>query len=443
MGESVKKYRPLLVVALLLSIAAVAKENTSDEYATAAELGLMQGFPPPQDKRVNRSNAIIGAPHNRWSYQHMRRVYPSAPIKAAASPAQLKRSIDPVIATLAVKREDGSISDMGTFLKETYSDALVVLHGDTVVYEHYANGMHADQPHQMMSVTKSFAGLLALIAAEKGELDQDDQVTDWIPEMKRSSAFSGASVRHVLDMTNSMAFSEIYDDPASDIQQYSRVIGLGERLPGEVLPDNLYDYLLTLEKDDHEHGEAFVYQTPKADVVNWITNRATNRSFEQDMHETLWARLGTDGETYVLLDGNGNLFAGGGLNATPNNLARFAAMMLDGGRFNNQQVVPSAVIEQLRQGGDKALFKHSADAVGVYGDGYWSYRAQWWVRHTPGKESFSAIGINGQWIFIDPDRNVAVIKQSSQPEAYAAYYDDYTVNAFDAVVAHLSRDNFR
>ena len=43
---------------------ASTKEN---EYATTEALGLMRGFPPPPDKRVDQSNAIFGVPHNRWS----------------------------------------------------------------------------------------------------------------------------------------------------------------------------------------------------------------------------------------------------------------------------------------------------------------------------------------------------------------------------------------
>ncbi len=48
-----------------------------DKYATAEELGLMQGFPPPRDKQVTKANALQRAPFNRWSYLHMRMIYPS------------------------------------------------------------------------------------------------------------------------------------------------------------------------------------------------------------------------------------------------------------------------------------------------------------------------------------------------------------------------------
>ena len=129
------------------------------------------------------------------------------------------------------------------------------------------------------------------------------------------------------------------------------------------------------------------------------------------MADTLWTKLGTDGETYVLLDKNGTLFAGGGLNATPNDLARFGAMMINKGRFNGQQVVPEDVIDKLAAGASTEAFSKGPDAGGIMADGHWSYRAQWWVRGTPGKESFSAIGIHGQWIYLDIERGVAIIKQ--------------------------------
>ena len=57
----------------------------------------MEGFPPPPDKRVNRSNALMMAPYNRWSYQHMRTVFPSAPVRTSDTVRPLQVEIDPAI----------------------------------------------------------------------------------------------------------------------------------------------------------------------------------------------------------------------------------------------------------------------------------------------------------------------------------------------------------
>ena len=62
----------------------------------------------------------------------------------------------------------------------------------------------------------------------------------------------------------------------------------GWKTPGRPAPRGLYDFLVTLKKDPaHEHGDIFRYQTPKTDVVNWITNRATGKSFQDLMSEVL------------------------------------------------------------------------------------------------------------------------------------------------------------
>lgn len=418
---------------------ALADLHTEDEYATAEELGLMQGFPPSPEKRVDRTNGLFGVPYNRWSYQNMRTIYPTASVPHAVQAIDLPRRIDGRIDNLQAAREDGTISDLPTWMRETYTDALVVIHDGHVVWERYLNGMHADQPHQMMSVTKSFAGLFGLLAVADGAISEDTPVTDILPELATGGAFDGATFGQVLDMTNSLDFSEDYADPDSGISQYSKVLGFREAPAEEVPADSIYTYLPTLRLDDaHPHGEIFHYQTPKTDVVNWVTNRATSRSFQDNLYDVLWSKLGTDGETYVLLDRNGTLFAGGGLNATPNDLARFAAMMLDGGMFNGRQVVDPSVIQKLSDGASRDAFSRGPDAKGVMGGGDWSYRAQWWVRHTPGREAFSAIGVNGQWIYIDVDRDVAIVKQSSQPISSSNVFDEFNINVFDAIVAEVS-----
>ena len=409
----------------------------TDSYATARELGLMQGFPPPPDKQVNRTNGFLTAPYNRWAYLNMRMLFPSAPVNISAKPAPMNTEIDTTISELGIARGDGAVADFPTFLRETYTDSLLVATPDRLVYEYYDNGMHAAQPHQMMSVTKSFTGLFALMAAEAGLLDEARQVTDIIPELAGASGFAGATVGQVMDMTNSIDFSEDYADTTSGIAQYGLALGLLE-VPGATAPDSIYQFLATLQKDPaYDHGEIFRYQTPKTDVVNWVTNRVTGRSFQDQMSQVLWTRIGTEAETYVLLDRCGTLVAGGGLNAAPRDLVRFAQMLLNDGNADGQQIVAPTIIDVLQTGGSLEAFSNGTEAVGAFAGGDWSYRAQWWIRHTPGREAIAAIGIHGQWIYVDRRRGVAIVKQSSQPVSSDPAADQFILNAFDAVIDHL------
>lgn len=418
-----------------------AADVSTNPYATAAELGLMQGFPVPADKRVDKSNAIVTAPYNRWSYLHMRNVYPTAEIDNAEIASIVKVNIDASIEKLSILNpETNKKVSMDAYLEQTFTDAFVVIKGDKVVYEKYLNGMNENQPHQMMSVTKSFAGLLGLMAVEDGLLSEDGKISGYVPELKNASAFSDATFKQVLNMTNSMSFSEVESDTDSDYFAYIAVLGLGNKQEGKKYADNMHDYLMGVSKTTGlAHGSEFHYQTPKADVVNWVTNKVTNQSFQTYLAEKVWSKIGTDGNDYVLLDPAGTLIAGGGLNATPKDLTRFSLMMLnDGKNTKGAQVVSESIIDEIAKGGNIEAFNNGSSSAGVMGNKDWSYRAQWWVRHTAGKEAFSAIGVHGQWIYFDKNRGIAIVKQSSQPVSASNFQDAFNLNAFDTIIGHLS-----
>jgi len=164
----------LSVALILLSAAGTVAHAEEDKYATAKELGIMEGFPPPPDKQVTKANAIQNAPYNRWAYQHMRMFFPSAGVPAADKPVPLSKTIDWSIEDGVKIKEPGTgnTKSMAEFLKETWTDAIVVIRGDQIVYENYLNDMAPNTPHQMMSATKSFGGLLGLMAVANGKLEE-------------------------------------------------------------------------------------------------------------------------------------------------------------------------------------------------------------------------------------------------------------------------------
>ncbi|MBO9453023.1 serine hydrolase [Tropicibacter sp. R16_0] len=386
---------------------------------------------------MTRDNALISAPFNRYSYQNTREFYPTVNIPPSTNSRPLNVNPDGGIERLGFVAPDGSAVTLAEYLTQTWTDSFIVIHGDEIVFERYLNGIHADQPHQMMSVTKSFAGMFGLMAAEAGLVSEVTPVAEIIPELAPSTAFGDATFGQVLVMTNSMDFSEDYADPASGIQQYAQVLGFLPRDPSLDLPNSIYGYLPTLPIDAaHAHGEVFHYQTPKTDVVNWVTNRVTGESFFDQM-TALMEAIGAEGETYVLLDKNGTLFAGGGLNATPHNLARFAAMLLNYGMVDDQVIVPESVIEALETGGDRSAWTNGPNE-GEMPNGEGSYRAQWWVRHNEGREAFTALGIHGQWIYIDRAHDVAIVRQASQPMSTSSEIDMSVYAVIDTITDYLT-----
>lgn len=68
-------------------------------------------------------------------------------------------------------------------------------------------------------ITKSFVGTLAGILIAEGKLDETKTASYYIPELK-NSAFADATVRHILDMTTAVEYSEDYADSDAEVWSF-------------------------------------------------------------------------------------------------------------------------------------------------------------------------------------------------------------------------------
>jgi len=383
-----------------------------------AELGLMQGFPPPAQQQITRSN-FMAPPLNRWSFQHIRELQPTRELYRGDGPVAALASAALDLGSIKAAVRDGRMLSLDEFLDESHTDAFLVLHRGRIVFERYMNGMQPHRQHQMFSATKSFVGTVMLTLIEQGRVDAAATVASYLPEL-RDSAFADATVQQVLDMTTAVSYSEIYDDPESDIARYGWVFGVwGAPPPGYDGPMTIYDYLPTLRKKG-VHGEAFHYVTPNTDVLAWIIQRVSGKSIDALIAETIWQPLGTERDGYIWLDGSGAAMAGGGLNITARDAARFGQMILQKGYFNGRQVLPEAVAARILQPGNPETFTRYYAAL--YPDDNWygeiahAYHDQWWTFNNAHK-AVAAIGVHGQYIYLDPTAQMVVVKMSSSPDA--------------------------
>jgi len=281
-----------------------------------------------------------------------------------------------------------------------------------------------------MSVTKSFFGTIGAMLVDEGTLDADAPASRYVPELK-DTAFGDATVRQLLDMTTGLQYSENYADPKAEIWSHVRAGDVLPRPPGYKGPTTFYEFLLTVKKEG-QHGEAFAYKTVNTDALGWVIARATGKSVGQNMQERIWSKLGAEQDAYFTVDSVGTEFAGGGLNTGLRDLARFGEMMRLGGRFNGQQIVPKAVVDDIRRGGDKAKFAKAGYTL-LPG---WSYRDMWWVTHNE-HGAYSARGVHGQVVYIDPVAEMVIARYASHPVAANAAMDPTSLPAYDALARHL------
>ena len=107
---------------------------------------LMQGFPPPPLERVTLAN-WQDAPHNRWSFHHLREVVPTARVARSTDPPFALPEALAAVAQLPVTRSDGSPSTVGDVMATTTTDAWMALSNGQVLAEAYPGPMPPDSTH--------------------------------------------------------------------------------------------------------------------------------------------------------------------------------------------------------------------------------------------------------------------------------------------------------
>jgi hypothetical protein len=429
--------------ALLLSIMTLVgllshSQATSTSYLDAAasnpkRLGWMEGFPPPPEKLIMQPESdFFSFPKLRWTVCHIRELMPTKQVsKGIGSAAPLKYAIDDGIDAVTFTPL-GSEKTMTweESLSENYTDGILILHKGRIVYEKYFGCLDAMGKHAAMSMTKSITGLLAEILVVEGQLDDQATVASIIPELKES-AFGNATVRHVMDMTTALDFSEDYSDPKADIWIYSQAASPLPKAQDYEGPDGYFEYLQTV-KQDGLHGEAFGYRTINTDALGWIISRVTGKDLAHLLSERIWSRMGAEQDGYMTVDAKGTPFAGGGLSAGIRDLGRIGLLMLNGGTINGQRLFPKEVIENIRAGGDKKAFAQAGYKTLTGG----SYRSMWWLLHNT-HEAFAARGVHGQTIYVDPTAEMVIVRFASFPRAKNAQIDPTSLPAYQAVAEYL------
>jgi CubicO group peptidase (beta-lactamase class C family) len=390
---------------------------------------LMEGSPPTESKQVTRAN-WLNYPFIRWSFQHARELLPTKPVhrgeKATALPVDLKE-----IHQLTFDDDKGKQTTFEDFLRDTYTDGIVVLHKGKIVYERYLNGMAPETHHMLFSTSKSFVGLVAAILASQAVLDEKAPVSKYVPELA-ASAYGDATLRQVMDMRVGVKFSEVYTDPKSDISQYSIAANWLPRPPNYEGPTNLYTSLVALTEREGPHGGAFGYKSASSDVLAWVASRASGKSLSELVSQLIWSKIGADHQAYYLVDPLGTEVAMGGLNTTLRDLARLGQTMLQMGQWEGKEVLPKSVIEDIMKGGDRDAFVKSNLPTRPG----WSYRSQWWVTHNQ-NGAYLAMGVFGQRLYIDPKAQMVIAKFGSHPIPGNAFTDGIHQKAFDSLAKTL------
>ena len=309
-------------------------------------------------------------------------------------------NMDRAFLTAAVPRGAGPVSDLPTGPQATLPEAtaawiteravtsLVVLKDGQIVHESYHLGTDPQDLRIGWSIAKSYvSAFFGVLLAEGKIASLDDPVIRYAPNLT-GSAYDGASIRNVLQMTSGVQFDEDYLDFDSDINRMGRVLALGGTMDG---------FAAGLTERFADPGSDWQYVSIDTHVIGMVIRGATGRDIPSLLSEKIIQPLGLEAEPYYVTDGEGVAFVLGGLNQTTRDFARFGLMVAQMGRYGDTQVVPSDWIS--------ASTRASAPTdPGEIGYGY-----QWWIPVGAPEGVFMARGIYGQYIYIDQFRDVVIV----------------------------------
>ena len=342
----------------------------------------------------------------RVGFPRYDRIFPTRRIEAGSPPRPLVAA-DPRTDMAPAGWPPDSF-DARAFLAEHHQVGLIVVHDGRVLVEAYADGHGPDQPWVSYSVAKSVVSLLVGAALHDGYIrDLDDSVTTYVP-LLRGGAYEGVSVRDVLTMSSGVAWNEDYGDPESDV---SREVDYGgvERLR-----------FLSDRERVAEPGVRFNYSTGEIFLAGAVVRGAVGNNLSEYLEQEIWRPYGMEADaTWMLVEPGGPEYAGCCISATLRDYARIGTFVLDGGVTpDGERVLP--------KGWMQASTRPSPSNPG--------YGYLWWL-HEDG--SFSARGIFGQLIHVDPALELVVAMHGLWPDPASDLLAERRDRFLDEVKASL------
>ena len=332
---------------------------------------------------------------NSLTFRSMDTLFTTRSVARSGPVWTLPRADKPLDFTYSFK---GATHTASEFLERTYTNALLVMKDGRIVSEIYRNNTNERTRFIGWSMTKSITSLLVGCALAEGRIKSiDDPITLYLPELA-GSGYDGVTIRQILQMRSGVDYEERYDFQHPGAAARNHIDALVKNVA------RFADAARTVKRA-HPPGAVFQYKTLDTAILGWLIERVSGGStVAAYTAQRLWEPLGAEQDGFYIMDGppgTGREFSGAGFNATLRDFARIGQMMLDGGRANGRQIVSPEWV--------KASTTSNFPPAPPFG----GYGYQWWLLGNQG--AFSAIGLQGQFIYVDPRSRTVVVKLSYFP----------------------------
>lgn len=352
------------------------------------------------------------------TFRNIDRLFPVRTVPRAATPLPLPAAASPLRIVSFTDR--GRRYDLDDYLPLNRVAALLVLKDGRLALERYRFGNSERTRWMSMSIAKSITSTLIGAALKQRHIRSlSEPVTRYVPSLA-GSAYEGVSVQDVLMMSSGVRWNETYTDPASDRRR------LLEAQISQV-PGSPMAVMRSLPRAA-EPGTVNNYNTGETQVAAEILRAAVGQPLASYLSERIWSRFGMEADATWWLDSpDGVEIGGSGFSATLRDYGRFGLFFLNGGVAGGEAILPAG---WTREATSPTVLRNGTPLA---------YGYLWWTGTTASARrdgAFTAEGIHGQFLYINPAANVVIVVWGAQPKPTGgAVIDDWLF--FDAVTAAL------
>ena len=342
---------------------------------------------------------LFSESHRVETFRDMGRVFPSRVVARGESVWAFEQARHPLPETYAF---DGQSRDLTAFLPRTQTTGLLVVHRGAVTHEEYRLGADETSPFTSWSAAKSVLSALIGIAVEEGLIASiRDPIGQYVPSLA-GSGYADVPIEDALTMSSGVDFDEDYDNPRSDINMlFFRSMALGTPIEDSIAelhsiraPEQFNEYIST-----------------DTMALGLVLEAATGMPVAEYLSSRLWGPMGAEADASWSTDRTGREIVLCCLNATLRDFARFGRLYLEAGARDGLQIVPAGWVHASVN----PTAPHLQPGDNPLSDWTFGYGYKWWIPEDP-QGDFVAIGIWGQYIYVDPSREVVIVKTSADPD---------------------------
>ncbi len=379
----------------------------SDDGPDAAAYGRPEGYPIGKPSSGRAQGTLVGR------FSHFDQLYKSRLVARAATPSGFDYApAEPVM----TYRHQGAQKDLAGYLATNPATGLLILRGDTILYEHYQYGRTDRDRFTSMSMAKTIVGLLVGIAVAEGRIRSiDDPAGAYVPALA-GSGYGGTRIRDLLQMASGIRFTEDYGGSDDSARLMAGLFGRPGKPAAEILRQ--------FNDRDAPPGTLFHYAGAETETLGLVVAAATGESLSSYLQSRIWGPIGAEADATWVLDGHGQEVAPCCFNATLRDYARLGRLLAQDGRWDGRQVIPRQWLLDATTVAPGDDFLAPGRVSRSTGYGY-----QLWILKSP-RRMFALVGIHGQQMFVDPASGLVMVTTSVRPqprdpgsgEAFALWY---------------------